>query len=58
VGKEVKYSFAFYVVGDTGGKETLDSFLNMKYFIHAVKFWWSIQILLWPLIFHHSPVAL
>jgi len=58
VGKAVKYSFAVYVVGDTGGKETLGSVLSLKYFIHEVKFWWPTQILLWPLIFNNLPVAL
>jgi hypothetical protein len=47
VGKAMKYNFAFCAVGDAGEKGTFDSVLNLKYFMHEVKFWWPTQKFLW-----------
>jgi hypothetical protein len=38
VGKAIKYNFAFCAEGAAGGKENFDPILNLKYFIHVVKF--------------------
>jgi hypothetical protein len=48
VGKAIKFSFVFCSVGNTWKKETFDSILNLKYFIHAVNFQWLAQKLLLP----------
>jgi hypothetical protein len=47
-GKAIKYNFAFCVVGDAGEKRTFNAILNLKCFIHAVKFRWPTQKLLCP----------
>jgi hypothetical protein len=55
VGNAVKYNFVFCAARDVGEKGTFDSILNLKYFIHAVKFQWPSQKLLWPRNFPSFP---
>jgi hypothetical protein len=38
MGETIKYNFVFCAAGDAGEKGTIDLFLNLKYFIQAVKF--------------------
>lgn len=47
-GKAIKYGFALCAVGDAGKKGSLDTFLNLKYFIQRVKLRLPAQKLLWP----------
>lgn len=47
-GKAIKYGFALCAVGDAGKKGSLDTFLNLKYFIHCVKLRLPARKLLWP----------
>jgi hypothetical protein len=44
----MKYSFAFCAAGYATEMGTLDSVLNLKYFIQADKFRWPTQYLLLP----------